>query len=453
MKIDPANPAALANRSAAQLKLKTNVEAIADATQAVHLRPTWAKAHLRLAAALRAHGQHGEAIMQLLCAAALDHKDSVATTELLELAGSGHDLPSLDGYVFPSIPSPRRIPVKDIQEIREEFDCCMCSSLLFEPTVLPCGHCMCRDCVARLLDHALQTEPCCPLCRHDLMPLLRQINLRANEQQRAGLKFSHGAAQLTVCSELARLLTAWFPTQYEQRLAEVRAPQSEWVPIFVCSLSAPFIPTPLHIFEPRYRLMMRRCLESNQRFGMCLPAEEGFADSGTMLFIDKFEQLPDGRSLVGCTGVSRFSILERGTLDGYSTALIRPFEEDAKGFQESAKFHFEALALHEGAKGLLTKIGAHHPELLEQLDHQLGPLPEAASPHFDAHMSFYVTLLLSAVAGVNDSSLIFHQPENERWQKILEHCVAKPFAENIGKSFAEALQKMQHEVANTVVDE
>merc|ERR1719334_352979 len=84
--------------------------------------------------------------------------------------------------------------------------------------------------------------------------------------------------------------------------------------------------------------MMRRCLEGNQRFGMCLPTEEGFADTGTMLFIDRFEQLPDGRSMVGTRGVSRFSVVERGVLDGYATALIQPYEEDAQGFPLSNDF-------------------------------------------------------------------------------------------------------------------
>jgi len=43
------------------------------------------------------------------------------------------------------------------------------------------------------------------------------------------------------------------------------------IPIFVCTLAYPKIPCPLHIFEPRYRLMIRRCMESGVRkFGMCI---------------------------------------------------------------------------------------------------------------------------------------------------------------------------------------
>ena len=48
-----------------------------------------------------------------------------------------------------------------------------------------------------------------------------------------------------------------------------------WLALFVCSLAYPRLRSPLHIFEPRYRLMMRRAIQSGQkRFGMVLPKPE-----------------------------------------------------------------------------------------------------------------------------------------------------------------------------------
>ena len=42
------------------------------------------------------------------------------------------------------------------------------------------------------------------------------------------------------------------------------------IPIFVCVLTLPCCTCPLHVFEPRYRLMMRRTTETQSRlFGMC----------------------------------------------------------------------------------------------------------------------------------------------------------------------------------------
>merc|ERR1739841_138435 len=144
---------------------------------------------------------------------------------------------------------------------------------------------------------------------------------------------------------------------------------------------------------------------------------------GTMLFIDRFEQLPDGRSLIGTRGVSRFQVIERSMLDGYSTALIRPFDEDTEGFPGSTAFHEEALALHRGAQSFLGKVRIAGPSGLEQLEHALGALPDVDSGQFDAHMSFYAAQLMAQFChGGDDADLVFHQPEHERWQKLLYAC-------------------------------
>lgn len=57
------------------------------------------------------------------------------------------------------------------------------------------------------------------------------------------------------------------------------------VPIFVCTMAFPTIPCPLHVFEPRYRLMIRRSMETGtKQFGMCIADDlKGFADYGCML--------------------------------------------------------------------------------------------------------------------------------------------------------------------------
>lgn len=43
------------------------------------------------------------------------------------------------------------------------------------------------------------------------------------------------------------------------------------VPIFVCTMAYPTVPCPLHVFEPRYRLMIRRSIQTGtKQFGMCV---------------------------------------------------------------------------------------------------------------------------------------------------------------------------------------
>ena len=73
--------------------------------------------------------------------------------------------------------------------------------------------------------------------------------------------------------------------------------------------------------------MLRRCLESpTPRFGMVMPPKPSHTavsmDFGTMLEIKSVRMLPDGRSLVHTWGVSRFRILEKGTLDGYVVGRV-----------------------------------------------------------------------------------------------------------------------------------
>ena len=53
------------------------------------------------------------------------------------------------------------------------------------------------------------------------------------------------------------------------------------VPIFICAVAFPYVQCPLHIFEPKYRLMIRDCLESgSQKFGMCVPTGDEMSDIG-----------------------------------------------------------------------------------------------------------------------------------------------------------------------------
>lgn len=94
-------------------------------------------------------------------------------------------------------------------------------------------------------------------------------------------------------------------------------------------MAFPTIPCPLHIFEPRYRLMIRRSMETGtKRFGMCIADElKGFADYGCMLEVRDVKFFPDGRSVVDTIGVSRFKVLSHGQRDGYNTAKIEYLED------------------------------------------------------------------------------------------------------------------------------
>ncbi|KAF4799967.1 LON peptidase N-terminal domain and RING finger protein 2 [Turdus rufiventris] len=116
------------------------------------------------------------------------------------------------------------------------------------------------------------------------------------------------------------------------------------VPIFVCTMAFPTIPCPLHVFEPRYRLMIRRCMETGtKQFGMCLADElKGFADHGCILEIRDVKFFPDGRSVVDTVGVRRFRVLSHGQRDGYNTANIEYLEDkkvEGPEYEELVRLH------------------------------------------------------------------------------------------------------------------
>lgn len=90
---------------------------------------------------------------------------------------------------------------------------------------------------------------------------------------------------------------------------------------------------PLHIFEPRYRAMVARCLEFDRRFVLIhhdadeqgpFLSEDGRV--GTVAYIEKFQPIPDGRSLILVRGRERVAI--RRGLDQrelFYEAEVRPY--------------------------------------------------------------------------------------------------------------------------------
>ncbi|XP_043848803.1 LON peptidase N-terminal domain and RING finger protein 2 isoform X3 [Dromiciops gliroides] len=196
-----------------------------------------------------------------------------------------------------------------------DFECSLCMRLFYEPVTTPCGHTFCLKCLERCLDHT----PDCPLCKEKLSEFLA----------------SRSYKKTTLTEEL---ILRYLPEElsdrkkvYDDEMKELSNLTKD-VPIFVCTMAFPTIPCPLHVFEPRYRLMIRRCMETGtKRFGMCLADElKGFADYGCMLEIRDVRFFPDGSSVVDTVGISRFRVLSHGLRDGYNTANIEYLEDKKK---------------------------------------------------------------------------------------------------------------------------
>ncbi|KAM8994157.1 LON peptidase N-terminal domain and RING finger protein 1-like isoform 1-T1 [Ara ararauna] len=238
-----------------------------------------------------------------------------------------------------------------------DVECSLCMRMFFEPVTTLCGHTFCKECLERCLDH----RPNCPLCKQSLREYLKA-----------------GSYSPTVL--LQDIILAIFPTELAERRDLHQAEMAELsnltknIPIFVCTMSFPGIACPLHVFEPRYRLMIRRCQETGtRRFGMCIYEHgKSFADYGCMLEIRQIELLADGRSLVDTVGRRRFRVLSRGHRDGYNTADIE-YLEDRKVAGEELQ---ELQCLHESTYRLAQQFCEHQDLASRHILMQHGPLPE-----------------------------------------------------------------------------
>jgi Lon protease-like protein len=89
------------------------------------------------------------------------------------------------------------------------------------------------------------------------------------------------------------------------------------LPLFpLHSVLCPGVALPLHIFEERYRLMIARCIERSEPFGVVLiregnevgPLAGRLADVGTTAVIREAGRYPDGRMDIMTVGGQRFRI-------------------------------------------------------------------------------------------------------------------------------------------------
>lgn len=110
----------------------------------------------------------------------------------------------------------------------------------------------------------------------------------------------------------------------------------------------PGMPLPLHIFEPRYREMVRVCLEEQRPFGVVL-IRDGVAEGGPVADphevgcvaeIIEVQRLEDGRLLLMTIGQERFRILSLNYDHAYLTGSVEamPFtHEDESTMVEASE--------------------------------------------------------------------------------------------------------------------
>ena len=201
--------------------------------------------------------------------------------------------------------------------------------LLVGARTTPCGHSFCRGCLLAILD---RRDAKCPLCR---------------------APFHSGLRDLPVSKVLEQVIERLFPDEFQQLFAEEQSKREAQangpkdIPLFVMSTVLPGEMMTLNIFEPRYRLLIRRAMEGQRRFGMAGAQRGEPLPIFTEVEIVWCETQPDGRYHIEVRGLQRFSydkIEGREDYPGVQVAVgCLPYEDEEEE-EEQNKEQIAVLA-------------------------------------------------------------------------------------------------------------
>jgi Lon protease-like protein len=101
-------------------------------------------------------------------------------------------------------------------------------------------------------------------------------------------------------------------------------------PLFPLGLVAlPSETVPLHIFELRYRTMIRECIDSETEFGIVWMSDDGLRDIGCACEVERIlEEMEDGRFNVVTRGTRPFRVVERQAHLAYPAGLVEFLDDD-----------------------------------------------------------------------------------------------------------------------------
>jgi len=208
-----------------------------------------------------------------------------ATPESTDSPGSTNPDGSLDE------PSSFWMDVRREEQLLEKgLACPICMDFLAEPLLLDCGHAFCRLCLLQA-SHLSPAGRCCPSCRstfqldpttHPADPWLSAKVLLLVPEEEVSLRLTSDQAAVQAIAE-----------RTDKRL-----------PIFNMHGVASRVGQnfSLHLFEPRYRLMIQRVWHGNRRF-LCAQEEPRDGDPALIVQVDAAFFRRDGRADVRGHGV------------------------------------------------------------------------------------------------------------------------------------------------------
>ncbi|GLC50546.1 hypothetical protein PLESTB_000391800 [Pleodorina starrii] len=395
--------------------------ALKDAERAATVRPDWAKAHSRKGTALFLLERYLEAREAYLEGLALDPTSAALQEGMREVqallvgdrgatpppdaAAGGAGAAAGGGAAGAAAKRQRSLSAAAAAAAAssavgrtdmDDWDCSLCARLLFEPVTTPCGHTFCRECFARAIDH----RPRCPYCR-------------------TVLHVSRDSLPVTIT--LANIISKTFPEEYADRRREAAeaaggggeadggdggkadgtaaaaaaagggagggaaaaaaaapaaaasagpSPPSSappaallTLPLFVMSLVMPGEGMSLNIFEPRYRLMVRRVMEGGRRLGLAQARRDAreIEDVAVEAEIIECQPQPDGRYYLELVGRRRVRIRSHSELDGYRVARCEVMQdtEPRAGSPEAESLPELVSQVDQQVDRLLAFLRAH----------------------------------------------------------------------------------------------
>ena len=192
-------------------------------------------------------------------------------------------------------------------------NCPICLSFFCEPVRTHCNHIFCRVCLLQ----TTQLSPdgrACPLCRSPLKmenPCTEPVDRALEKTVRASvpsseyeLRLSHGAKIVRSLKERARTTLPIFYMSPGCRVGQ---------------------PIALHLFEPRYRILIRRAMEGNYMFVYAARTPKR-GDQACLVKVTSACFHRDGRANIIGVGIEEFGMedvwVEEGTAGLYYTRFV-----------------------------------------------------------------------------------------------------------------------------------
>jgi ATP-dependent Lon protease len=178
--------------------------------------------------------------------------------------------------------------------------------------------------------------------------------------------------------------------------------QSNLLPLFPLQVVVfPKTTLPLHIFEERYKEMVREAIRSSSEFGIVLAKDDGIVNAGCTVIVDKvLNEYPDGRMDILTRGQRRFEIVLLNQEKPYLRGEVQFFDDEEPG---PAPLEVQQKALIQ-YRGLL----------------ELGELPAFADPLLtDPQLSFQIAQSVQDLDFLN--LLLRNRSESERLKQLAEY--------------------------------